>query len=578
MAQKNTKNPWKFIYLPFILLGLMYGCDIDLERTFSDNITPHRSEIIVPAEIEGSVSLGFTTSIDWEATSDVNWITIEDKFKTGKQGGNNIDILIEPNKTEEKREGKITISSLNGELSRTITIIQEAEPEDVSTIQTLFHVKENGDGSGRSWKRAINLQSALDLAIAGDTIYLAEGFYKPSKTITNGDSNDDRNKTFEISKNITIVGGFPSDAIKTSESDPSNYKTILSGKLAEGVNAYHTVVVSAPLVPGEEVNISALTIRDGASANKGKVDINNSSYDSWYGGGINIANAIVNLTDVTITENNNVGNDESSRAGGVMIKDDSRVTFNNCFITKNSVSSNHGGMRIDDSTVYMYNSEISYNSSNTSAGVYATGSSTELHLYNSVVKENMSAEYGGGLYIAWGSVAYIVNSLIINNINNHEGTKGGGALMLYKDNSTAYVISSTITGNKATYGGGVLGLSGDVYLNVYNSIISGNHSQEGDTEVYKASGSLINSSKSSVVDGKFYDSARVENPGAINIADILNSELLPIGSPVTDKGMSGSDLTSDTGMPTLSNDEYLSIDYHSNSRTQAIMGAIVGEK
>jgi len=403
MALITTKNSWKFICFSFVLFGLIYGCDDDLDRTFSESITLNRSEITIPAETAGSVTLGFTSSTDWKATSDVNWITIADEFKTGKEGGINIDVLVESNETGEDREGKVTISSLNGNITKIMTVIQEAEKPAEPEIQTLFYVKVDGDGNGRTWSEAMNLQSALDSVIVGDTIYIAAGTYNPSKTITNGDPGDARDKTFEISKNITIVGGFPPDAIETSESNPSMYPTNLSGKLDNGENAYHTVVVSASIVPEYEVNITGVTIRDGASANKSsKVEINNSQHERWYGGGINIANAVVNLTNVTITENNNYYNGESSRAGGVMITDASRVTFNKCLITGNIVSSNHGGMRIDDSTVYMFDTEVSYNKSVTGAGIYTYGSSTELFMYNSVIKGNMGAEYGAGIYIAWG--------------------------------------------------------------------------------------------------------------------------------------------------------------------------------
>lgn len=575
MTLISTKNSWKFICFSFILFGLIYGCDDDLERSFGESIVVNSSEIIVPYKVEASVSLDFSSSTQWKATSDVNWITIEDEFKTGEEGENRIDILVEPNESEDKREGKVTISSLDGDISKTITIVQEAEEESEPEIQTLFYVKENGDGNGKSWNEAMDFQSALDRVMVEDTIYIAEGTYTPSKIITNGNSNDNRDKTFEISKNITLLGGFPSDASETSERDPSKYETNLSGELKDGGNAYHTVVVSAPLVPGKEVNIGGITIRDGASADRSsKVEINNTSHERWYGGGINIANAVVNLTNVKITENNNINGDDSSRAGGVMITDDSQVTFNKCLITKNEVSSNHGGVRIDNSTVYMFDTEISYNKSGTSAGVYTYGSSAELYMYNCVVKGNESTEYGTGLYISWGSIVYIVNSLVIDNINKDEGKKGGAALMLYKDNSTAYVISSTITGNKATYGGGVLGLSGDYSLNIYNSILSGNTSKEG-AEIHEASGSFTNSFKSSVIDGKFYDGAGTEQSGTVAIDDVIDSDLFPIGSPVTDKGMSGSDLTSDDDIPAISNEEYLDIDYYSNSRTKNIMGAIV---
>lgn len=228
MSLTNTKNPCKILCSLLLFLGILYGCDNDLERSFGENIIVNNSEIIVPADIETSVSLDFTSSTDWSAISEENWIIIEDEFKTGKEGENRIDILVEQNYEEEKREGKVTISSLAGDISKTIKIIQEAEEPIEPEVQSLFYVKENGDGNGKSWDEPIDLQSALEQVMLGDTIYIAEGTYIPSKTITNGDSNDNRDKTFEISKNITILGGFPSDATESSESDPSKFETNFS--------------------------------------------------------------------------------------------------------------------------------------------------------------------------------------------------------------------------------------------------------------------------------------------------------------------------------------------------------------
>src|SRR5690606_17644898 len=112
-----------------------------------------------------------------------------------------------------------------------------------------IYVKVDGTGDGTSWAEATSLDQALAMAVDGNVIHIAAGVYTPGTTISGGNTADEGDNTFQISKNIALKGGYPADATAGAEADPATHKTILDG---QGV-AYHVVVVSSPCGEGQEV-------------------------------------------------------------------------------------------------------------------------------------------------------------------------------------------------------------------------------------------------------------------------------------------------------------------------------------
>src|SRR5699024_4697078 len=80
----------------------------------------------------------------------------------------------------------------------------------ISNYAQVIYVDESATetNDGLSWQNAYSdLQDALDNVSAGDTIWIAEGVYKPSVSPDKNNA-DSRNNTFVLKDEIAIYGGF----------------------------------------------------------------------------------------------------------------------------------------------------------------------------------------------------------------------------------------------------------------------------------------------------------------------------------------------------------------------------------
>lgn len=115
-----------------------------------------------------------------------------------------------------------------------------------------------GSNTGTDWANAFtDLQLALFLAGDGDTIWVAEGTYRPTL-------NQNRAATFSLKPGLAVYGGFAGDETSLAQRNPWQTPVILSGDI--GVledstdNVYH--VVSA-LGVGESARLDGFIIERG---------------------------------------------------------------------------------------------------------------------------------------------------------------------------------------------------------------------------------------------------------------------------------------------------------------------------
>lgn len=343
-----------------------------------------------------------------------------------------------------------------------------------------YYVKTTGSpaNDGASWETPLTLDGALALAnnANDDVIHIAAGTYTPTTLVVSSSTGlTDRDKTFEIYKNMTIIGGYSADATTGATPDPENNKTILSGDLGGGVNVHHVLLVSAPQIIGEKVSVSGITIKDGnANGTGGVIAVKNGATLLRNSAGGVYVSSTAEFTDCDIIDN------KAAEGAGLMTILTANITLKRCNVERNNASSKGGGMYVwgtrsgpDPVVCTIVDCNISNNEGrSTGSGLYPIFN-LRLYVYNTTISNNTTGGSGAGLYVREGVEGYIVNSTI------HGNTSGSGRAGMHiygtKTLSTSFdIISTTITANKGVSNGG-LDVGAYTTSNIYNSIISGNN-------------------------------------------------------------------------------------------------------
>jgi hypothetical protein len=551
------RQTWLMVAL--VMSVALTGCDKD-----DDNFEPKllvSAERVEASNLESSYTIDFLTNGAWEASVDVDWITLAET--SGEKGKHKLLFTVAANEDDERR-GTITISISE---SNSIQVEVAQDPGNRNDI----YVKVDGTGDGTSWEQATTLDEALSMAVDGNVIHIAAGLYLPGKTVSGGNAADEGDKSFHIARNITLKGGYPADASEGDEADPATHKTILSGS----GTSYHVVLISASKIQGQKAVLSGLTITDGnASSSSAAIGINGVSFVRNYGGGVIAGNTVAELVDCEVIANNSRGH-----CGGIYVFGNSEITIRNSKVNENSSSSNGGGAWIHTSTAYVYNSEFNGNSGGTAAGFHAYPDATA-YLYNTTLAENKGRSYGAAFYARQNSRGVLVNCLITGNTST--SANGGGGVMMYQD-CEVDIISTTITGNVISGpGGGVYRRAGTQnILSIQNSIISGNTQKDDgpDVDAYEVD-AIAPVVRASVLGSLTYDGTGGEVGGAtFDAATMFDSDYLPIGgsNPAIEYGMSPAQLISVGGsLNPPAEEEYLVIDRFGNERSGlTTMGAVV---
>ncbi len=163
--------------------------------------------------------------------------------------------------------------------------------------QTVFHVTNIGSetASGLSWTESISLEHALNIATDNDEIWLKEGNYSITSTLTVNVNN------------LSIYGGFAGNETQIDQRDWVNNLTILDGN-----NNFRIADIENPYV-----TIDGITFQNG-----------NSSLLS--GGAVFISGSAFNTTLQNCTFQNN----HSDNGGGAIFS--SKITMLQNFRTYNS--------------------------------------------------------------------------------------------------------------------------------------------------------------------------------------------------------------------------------------------------
>jgi hypothetical protein len=381
-----------------------------------------------------------------------------------------------------------------------------------------YYVKTTGvsTNTGASWEEPITLDAALSIAQAAtnDVIHIAAGVYVPDvQIVTVATDLTDRDKTFEISKNVTLIGGYPADATTGAVANSQDNITILSGDLGGGVKAYHTMVITAPPVAGQKVSINGISIKNGKADVTSNVTTTNNNFSMSRGlaGGVCVIKSTVEFVDCNIAEN------IANMGAALTTLSYANVTLNRCNVVDNTTNGNgtlyvNSPYSSDNGTDYayltVYNSNISGNNlpTGTGAGLY-TYQYCKVYVHGSTISNNTASAGNSGAYLREGCLGYIINSTVHGNT-----ASGRGGLFVYSTTSkkcTFDVINTTITANTGVNTGG-LEISNYSTTSIYNSIISGNADA---AKEYRPIAGSTTALKNVVASDKAYDNDGAEISG-----------------------------------------------------------------
>jgi predicted outer membrane repeat protein len=355
----------------------------------------------------------------------------------------------------------------------------------ISYSQSIHYVNYNTSGSnnGTSWTNAFtNFQSALNVAVSGDQIWVAKGTYKPSSAYDL--TNSPRYYHFRLINGVSIYGGFA--GTESAVSQRVNFRhgeaneTILSGDLnnngIDNNDCYHVFYHPSGLDNTAELNGFTIT---GGNANdlssphhSGGGIYNNSSSpvlknltiqanSATYGGGLSNAGSSPKLTNALIS--NNI----ATNSGGAIFNHFSSPTLNNSVITNNSAVENGGAIHITTSSFPTITNSTIANNSAKNGGVVSFTSSGQVTLYNSVIWGNVASGLGNQFYL---------NSSSSSNVTLNYSCYSNSTNDIYISNGTVTATNNNITSDPQFVDAGngdyrVLGISQciDAGLSDYNT-------------------------------------------------------------------------------------------------------------
>lgn len=373
---------------------------------------------------------------------------------------------------------KITKSSLLRTLltiGLVISILPTAAAEAAGAI---YRVKENGSTSGscgESWGNSCSLQYALNLAQAGDQVWVARGTYKPTASA-------DRTVSFNLKSGVAVYGGFAGTETLLSQRDPVANFSVLSGDIGTpGVptdNSYHVVYV---LKTDQTGLLDGFTVTDGYA--NGEIALNNGAGLYSYlssavirnvifqnnttagkGGGVYSYESSGIYTNITF-KNNSAG-----VVGGGMFNSISNSTLTDVTFTGNTAGLHGGGMYIITSAPIITNATFTGNSAVEHGGAILHTDAANSVITNSSFINNKAGRFGGAI------ANFSSNPSFTNvTLNGNNGPAGGAMYNQFSAPTLSDVVFQNNTAEK--YGGGIYNEDSDPIL--INVTFSGNYSDKG---------------------------------------------------------------------------------------------------
>jgi predicted outer membrane repeat protein len=333
----------------------------------------------------------------------------------------------------------------------------------LATHATIKYVKASATGlnNGNSWANAYtDLQSAL--ASSSDTIWVANGTYKPTST-------SNRNISFNMSER-NIFGGFVGTEVNLNDRNYSTFQTILDGDIGivgdSTDNTYNVGTITGGTIDG-------FVVRNGNNTNS------SSSNNIPYGGGGGLSLYGFSLgSPSTIYVNNCHFQHNYAQSGGALVIFQVAAVVNNCMFDENRAGLDGGaitsyGTSAGSLAVRITDSKITKNKAN-NGGAISGESRTSLVLNRCFISDNIANEKGGAIYGTLAPQIKVNNSLIVGNRAQYSS-----AIHVLDGSSfglppTIFISYSTVVDNKALNSGCLFLGSSNVVSVLSGSIIWGN--------------------------------------------------------------------------------------------------------
>jgi hypothetical protein len=303
-----------------------------------------------------------------------------------------------------------------------------AHPRPVLADPGDLFVTTDGSGTACTQDTPCSLQTALEQAVDGDTIYVAQGTYTGTGSAV-----------ATITQSITLRGGWDGTPTGGVMRDPDVYPTTLHGEgQRRGVFISGTITTT----------LDGFIITGGNATGLGVIP-----YNQYAGGGICSVNASPIIINNVITHNLASSSTTAyGRGGGIHLANASATSLiSGNLVISNTASTGDYGLGGGIST-YESNATIRGN-----RVMSNTGSTSDLC-------------WGGGMLIKGGQ-PYVAGNTIQGNIASvvSSGGRGGGLAL---DMTSAHVVGNLISANKSAGTGA--GCGGGVFTHIAAPTFDGN--------------------------------------------------------------------------------------------------------
>lgn len=373
--------------------------------------------------------------------------------------------------------------------------------------QTIYYVKEGGDGSGTSWNNAAgSLQKVIDRCQVGDRVYVAKGYYYASDgnfvEDERGMGTNERQKSFVIKSGVEVYGGF--SGTDMSETPETREKSVGSRYGWQFVNA--TILTGTRKTGGTTDNWHFDSLQHGWVPSGYLMD--NSLHVVWFATGgfktlvIGEATEALPLSEITVldgfvieggaadgdTRDGGIQGHSARFGGGVYLVE--KGVLRNCIVRDNyaqtrggGVYLNSGGLVSDCSIERNASPGSSANRNGFGGGLYMLGRGKVERGF----MVNNSARIGGGLYMAKDQQVLPYEmlaemSIVANNSAVHEA---GG---VYCDKGGVLTGLTIVYNHTLSVSTSVYGKAGGLFCNEYgvisNSVLWGNSSSSGGRQFF----------------------------------------------------------------------------------------------